>query len=212
MIKFFNVFQHHWRITTGVLVVHVLLIGLAGQGVGLPTTETNRPADVPAIQWIAVQPPIDASPRKPDRQKGVDRQHTPQQQPPTLTAPQTTEAAAYQALATEPPHQPQTTVVSEAPQPSRVEPPSSRLHQGDNPRPPYPALSQRLGEQGQVVVRIWVAIDGSVSQGSIKTSSGFGRLDSIALSTVLRWRFTPGTVDGVRQAMWVNVPIQFVLE
>lgn len=212
MIKFFNVFQRHWRITAGVLALHVLLVGLAGHGVGLPTTEANRPKDVPTIQWIAVQPPIDASPRKSDRQKTTARQHTPPPLPPTLTVTHTTEPADSHALATEPPRQPQTTAVSEAPLKSVVEPPLSRLHQGDNPRPPYPALSKRLGEQGQVVVRIWVATDGSVSQGSIKTSSGFDRLDSIALSTVLRWRLTPGTVDGVRQAMWVNVPIQFVLE
>jgi len=90
--------------------------------------------------------------------------------------------------------------------------PSSEAHGLNNPKPAYPRQSRRLNEQGQVVIRVFVAADGSPQQGEIKTSSGFDRLDQEALRTVLRWRFIPGQRLGTPEAMWFNVPVNFVLE
>lgn len=90
--------------------------------------------------------------------------------------------------------------------------PSSEAHGLSNPKPAYPRQSRRLNEQGQVVIRVFVAADGSPQQGEIKTSSGFDRLDQEALRTVMRWRFAPGQRFGVPEAMWFNVPVNFVLE
>jgi protein TonB len=90
--------------------------------------------------------------------------------------------------------------------------PSSEAHGLSNPKPAYPRQSRRLNEQGQVVIRVFVAVDGSPQQGQIKTSSGFDRLDQEALRTVLRWRFVPGQRLGIPEAMWFNVPVNFVLE
>jgi periplasmic protein TonB len=90
--------------------------------------------------------------------------------------------------------------------------PSSEAHGLNNPKPAYPRLSRRLNEQGQVMVRVFVATDGSPQQGEIKTSSGFDRLDQEALRTVMRWRFVPGQRFGTPEAMWFNVPVNFVLE
>lgn len=56
----------------------------------------------------------------------------------------------------------------------------------------YPAASKRLGEEGSVVVLIYVAASGRVTDGRIDTSSGIGRLDEAALKCVLReGRFEP---------------------
>jgi protein TonB len=90
--------------------------------------------------------------------------------------------------------------------------PSSDADYLQNPKPPYPALSKRLGEQGKVVVRVLIGIDGMAQKTEIKQSSGFDRLDQTALNTVLRWRYVPGRRAGVPEAMWFNVPISFVLE
>jgi protein TonB len=46
----------------------------------------------------------------------------------------------------------------------------------------------------------------------VRRSSGFERLDGVAVETVRRWRFVPGKRNGVPEAMWFNVPINFVLE
>jgi protein TonB len=90
--------------------------------------------------------------------------------------------------------------------------PSSEAHGLNNPKPAYPRMSRRLNEQGQVVIRVFVATDGSPQQGEVKTSSGYDRLDQEALRTVLRWRFVPGQRLGTPEAMWFNVPVNFVLE
>jgi protein TonB len=90
--------------------------------------------------------------------------------------------------------------------------PSSEAHGLNNPKPAYPRLSRRLNEQGQVMVRVFVAADGSPQQGEIKTSSGFDRLDQEAIRTVMRWRFVPGQRFGTPEAMWFNVHVNFVLE
>ncbi len=90
--------------------------------------------------------------------------------------------------------------------------PSSEAQGLNNPKPAYPKLSRRLNEQGQVVIRVYVGVDGNAQQGDIKTSSGYDRLDQEALRVVLRWRFVPGQRLGVPEAMWFNVPVNFVLE
>lgn len=99
-----------------------------------------------------------------------------------------------------------------APAPARVELPSSDADYLQNPKPPYPALSKRLGEQGKVVVRVLIGVDGTAQKAEIKLSSGYDRLDQAALGTVLRWRYVPGKRAGMPEAMWFNVPISFVLE
>ncbi len=90
--------------------------------------------------------------------------------------------------------------------------PSSDADYLQNPKPAYPAMSKRLGEQGKVVVRVLIGVDGVVQKAEIYQSSGFERLDQAALMTAQRWRYVPGKRGGVAEAMWFNVPINFVLE
>lgn len=98
------------------------------------------------------------------------------------------------------------------PAPPKLELPSSNADYLQNPKPPYPAISKRLGEQGQVVVRVLIGVDGAAQRAEIRQSSGFERLDQAALATALKWRYVPGKRAGVAEAMWFNVPINFVLE
>ena len=90
--------------------------------------------------------------------------------------------------------------------------PSSNADYLQNPKPAYPALSKRLGEQGKVVVRVLIGADGTPQKAELRQSSGFERLDQAALNTVLKWRYVPGKRGGVAEDMWFNVPINFVLE
>lgn len=99
-----------------------------------------------------------------------------------------------------------------APAAAQVEQPSSSADYLNNPSPPYPAQSKRLGEQGRVLVRVRIEIDGTASAAEVATSSGFQRLDLAALQTVKHWRFAPGKRAGVAEAMWFSIPIHFVLE
>ena len=96
--------------------------------------------------------------------------------------------------------------------PVLVQPSSSAAHL-NNPKPAYPAMSKRLGESGRVVVRVLIGPDGRAQDARIQRSSGFVRLDQLALETTRdRWRYVPGTRNGVPEAMWFNVPLNFVLE
>ena len=99
-----------------------------------------------------------------------------------------------------------------APAQPAVQLPSSDADYLQNPRPPYPAISRRLNEQGKTTVRVLIGIDGQPQRAEISKSSGFARLDDAAVATVMRWRFVPGKRDGVAEAMWFNVPINWVLE
>ncbi len=98
------------------------------------------------------------------------------------------------------------------PAPAKVELPSSDAQYLQNPKPSYPVLSKRMGEQGKVVVHVLIGTDGLPQKAEIKQSSGFDRLDKAALATVLSWKYVPGKRGGVPEAMWFNVPINFVLE
>lgn len=98
------------------------------------------------------------------------------------------------------------------PAPPRIQLPDSNAQYLNNRAPPYPPLSKRLGEQGKVVVRVFIDTDGNATQAEVRTSSGYDRLDQTALKTVQAWKYLPGKVNGEPKAMWFNVPINFVLE
>lgn len=68
--------------------------------------------------------------------------------------------------------------------------------------PDYPPVSRRLGEQGTVILEVVVDPGGRAVEAKLVQSSGFARLDQAALDGVKdRYRFVPGTVDGVAQPM-----------
>lgn len=81
-----------------------------------------------------------------------------------------------------------------------------------NPAPPYPAMSRRMGEQGTVLVRVFVTNEGLPEKIELKKSSGAARLDESALDVVKRWRFVPAHRGDEKVGAWVVVPIKFSLE
>ena len=107
---------------------------------------------------------------------------------------------------------PATAVPSAQPSPPPIQLPSSDADYLQNPPPPYPALSKRLNEQGKTTVKVLIGANGLPQRAEIVRSSGFERLDQAALATVMRWRYVPGKRGGVAEAMWFNVPINWVLE
>ena len=96
--------------------------------------------------------------------------------------------------------------------PAAVELPSTEADYWHNPKPAYPSLSRRLGEQGKVLVRVFIDASGQPQQAEVKQSSGFERLDQTALNTVLKWRYLPGKRNGTPEAMWLQVPLESRLE
>lgn len=81
-----------------------------------------------------------------------------------------------------------------------------------NPRPNYPPMSRRLGEEGKVSLKVKVSADGRPLAVDLEKSSNFSRLDEAALDVVKRWRFVPARRGDEAIEAVVIVPIVFQLE
>ena len=81
-----------------------------------------------------------------------------------------------------------------------------------NPRPNYPSLSRRLGEEGKVLLRVKVTAEGQPAAVDLEKSSNFERLDDAARQVVARWRFVPARRGDEAVEATVIVPIVFRLD
>lgn len=227
----------HFAVLTTVVAAHAAALWLLQHGLQSRPQDQLITAEV-LMEWVTPAPeqaeqpqPAPAAAPKPVRtQPQVRPTPTPQQQarpvPSPIVAPVASEPMDTPVAQASPPPSVNAAEASattnttasaspaqnSAPAAPKIELPSSQADYLNNPRPPYPPLSKRLGEQGRVVLRVRIETDGSASQAEIQRSSGFDRLDQTALQTVLRWRFVPGKRNGVPEAMWFNIPINFVLE
>lgn len=152
--------------------------------------KTRTPTPPPAPRPMAIADPTPT----PNAPTGVA---TPQPPAPPIAEPVAVAPAA-------PPAAP--------PAPPRVVLPSTDADYLNNPKPSYPAMSQRLGEQGKVLVRVFIGIDGVPDKAEVKRSSGYERLDASALAYILKCRFVAGKVNGTPQPMWYEAPVHYVLE
>lgn len=80
-----------------------------------------------------------------------------------------------------------------------------------NPPPPYPAIARRRGYEGEVILSVMVAVDGTVAESKIKQSSGYSMLDRAAMNTVAGWTFEPARRMGIPVPLTVEIPVRFVL-
>jgi periplasmic protein TonB len=111
------------------------------------------------------------------------------------------------------PTEPEPAVVAQVePAPASVVPPVYEADYLSNPPPPYPRLSRRLREEGEVELRVRVSPAGQPVAVELARSSGSGRLDEAALQAVRDWRFEPARRGGQAVEAWVRVPILFKLE
>ena len=82
----------------------------------------------------------------------------------------------------------------------------------ENPRPKYPPLSRRLGEEGKVLLKVKVDSSGHPATVNLEKTSNFERLDEAARQAVLRWRFIPAKRGEESIEASVIVPVVFRLE
>jgi len=222
--------NRNFTIVSSVLLLHVLVLWAMQTGLLRRMAEAVVPAEILVEIMTAPAAPPAPEPAPQPQPKVQAKAPTPQPVQPTPTPAATPQpspaplaiapsaaataatAAAPTAVAAPPAAASTGTAVSAPPAPAKVELPSSSADYLNNPKPPYPALSKRLGEQGRVIVRVWIGTDGIASQASIKQSSGFDRLDQAAVATVLKWRYVPGKRGGVPEAMWFDVPVNWVLQ
>ena len=90
--------------------------------------------------------------------------------------------------------------------------PSSKAEHLHNQAPDYPRMSVKSGEQGQVMVLVFIGVDGVPQKVELHTSSGFERLDKAGMDAAMRWRYVPGKRGGVAETMWYLLPMTFNLK
>ena len=170
-----------------------------------PAPPAPAPAPAPAPR---PQPP--KAPPPPPRPKAV-RAPAPAPLAPTGTLEPQPAAPPIEAPSAPPAPPAPPAPAPSPPAPPAVQLPSSNADYLQNPKPVYPAMSKRLGEQGKTVVRVLIGADGLPKSAGIRQSSGFERLDEAARTAVMSWRYVPGKRNGVAEAMEFSVPINWVL-
>jgi TonB family protein len=104
----------------------------------------------------------------------------------------------WKSAAFAPPKEPE--ISAPAVQPSNLAalPTSPELIGGTPTKPPYPAISQRLGEQGTSSLTCVIDESGRCVEASITLSSGSKRLDDAAIEYVkARYKWRPATNNGL---------------
>ncbi|MBN8455252.1 MAG: energy transducer TonB [Candidatus Accumulibacter sp.] len=81
----------------------------------------------------------------------------------------------------------------------------------ERPAPMYPPHSRRLGETGQVLLRVELSEAGRVALATVERSSGHARLDEAALAAVRNWRCIPARRNGQPARAVAVQPFRFVL-
>jgi len=194
---------------TGAAAAHGLLIVLVA--VVVPAEELKKAIQPMAVRLVEIQPEL-PKPKPPELPKPKKLQPPPQL--PLLTSNARSEAAPAFIVPPQPPMPSRAVPIDVAPSPAPVPITAARfdadyLH---NPKPVYPHASRRLGEQGKVLLRVFVSAAGLAEKVEVKLSSGFARLDQAAEDAVSQWRFVPAKRGETAIAAWVQVPITFQLE
>ena len=78
--------------------------------------------------------------------------------------------------------------------------------------PVYPRSARRRGREGVVTLEISVSDSGYVSDAAVVGGSGYGDLDSAAISAVRTAKFAPATEDGVQVEGRLRLTFEFRLK
>lgn len=97
------------------------------------------------------------------------------------------------------------TAVAQADSPPHVD------HSQANPPPTYPAAAQDAGEQGDVVLGIYVGANGHPTKLHLIQSSGYKDLDLAAAEGVLNWHYVPANRDGDPVSDWMPLTVHYEL-
>lgn len=202
----------------GVVLLHVLGLVWAAQQLSI----TEPVITPPSVVGVLVAPEPEPAPPPPQPKPQPKPQPepkpapkptpkpTPKPEPAREEAPEPPVTQTAPSVPTPPaPAVQQAAPAPEAPAP--VTPPRTDAAHLNNPAPQYPALSRRLGEQGRVMLDVYILPDGSVGEIKLNKSSGFPRLDNAALQAVKAWKYVPAKRGNKPIAFWYVQPVSFVL-
>lgn len=79
-------------------------------------------------------------------------------------------------------------------------------------KPRYPMAARRAGQEGQVLLRLFVDAEGRVGQVAVLKAEPEGVFEEAATEAVRKWRFSPAMNRGAAVGMWLTLPVRFALE
>lgn len=203
----------------GVALAHLALLALLAMLDTRPVRASMATLTVDLIPAAAQPAAAEQAPAPaPAKPAATTAREPARAQPKTLTAQTTAPAAnAVESTPNTPdtpgtPGEPATQATASAAAPAAaVMPPRFDADYLHNPAPVYPAMSRRMGEEGRVMLRVFVDASGRPGQIEVSSSSGSARLDAAAQEAVWRWRFVAARRGDDSIGGWVLVPIVFNL-
>jgi len=215
--------DREWPWLAGVAAAHAVVLGGLIMGIGAPPLPVTPPrivgmlvSDVPAAATHSPGKPMPKAAATEPRKARRAPEKTPQARPdirpsaPLQNAPPS-ERATSAARSAQPARATSHSGGADAGSAPLSMPRTDAAHL-NNPKPVYPSLSRRMGEQGRVLLSVYILPDGSVGDIRVKQSSGFGRLDQAALDAVKRWRYIPARRGNEPIPYWYVQPISFSLD
>lgn len=202
------------RVVHGLVVL--LIHGVLAYGL-LYASVRNDLVQLPASLSVRLLPMLeDKNPHVPPPPPPIPvRKATVQPLPPlpVLAARAPAEAPGSFVVAPQPPVSPVAVpIVAAPPPPAPITAPRFDADYLHNPKPVYPAMARRNGEEGKVLLRVRVSPEGLALEVAVRQGSGFARLDEAARDAVSRWRFVPARRGDENIESWVVVPITFALD
>ena len=92
--------------------------------------------------------------------------------------------------------------------PKRIDTPSIVSHHP----PSYPRQARRRGQEGTVIIEVWLDERGRQTKHILASSSGVSALDKAALQAITKWKFSAYVENGQGIAHRVHIPIRFKLD
>lgn len=196
-----------------VLGLHLLLLYAA-----LYLSVKNELIELPPSISVRLLPMLEERPREAAPQPPPPKPQPPVRRPPILQpepvlAVNTPSAAApVFAVAPQPPAPPSQTIVAPPAPPAPLVAARFDADYLHNPKPVYPAIARRRGEEGKVLLKVRVSSLGEALNVVVSKSSSYELLDAAAVEAVMRWRFVPARRGDEAVESSVVVPVTFALE
>lgn len=78
--------------------------------------------------------------------------------------------------------------------------------------PIYPSMALEKGQEGMVLLSVYVNLGGQPERIETKASSGVSELDESAVKAVSQWHFNPASQGGSAMASWFEIPVRFEIK
>ena len=195
-----------------VLGLHLLLLYVA-----LYLSVKNELIELPSSISVRLLPMLEERPREAAPQPPPPKPQPPVRRPPILQpepvlAVNTPSAAPAFTVAPQPPAPPPQAIVAPPAPPAPLVAARFDADYLHNPKPAYPAIARRRGEEGKVLLKVRVSSLGEALNVVVSKSSSYELLDTAAVEAVSRWRFVPARRGDEAVESSVIVPLTFALE